>query len=285
MRVLLLLATMAHVQCDDAHQSTHEYQLMYSEAERVKKEDLSLLAISPSSIHGRGVTLTRPSKKDSSVGILYYEVEEDNEKHIQIEEGGYWHARGFITDGGMIDRRHMSVKDAITRCNEISNCQGIAFEDPDKVFSDPHSELPSMLVDVEFKDKNHFGTDPQDSWQSFLKQHEHRDAVYFPLGCSASFLPNPPPSSLDPILMLPCWPRYVNHSCDPTAKVVKVPVDDSFVLAGVPWKQVVGAYEVVLLNNLDKGGEISLNYEELPNYMTRRVDGVDKCNKFHNDEL
>jgi hypothetical protein len=77
----------------------------------------------------------------------------------------------------------------------------------------------------------------------------------------------------------------VNHSCDPTAKVVKVPVDDSFVLAGVPWKQVVGAYEVVLLNNLDKGGEISLNYEELPNYMTRRVDGVDKCNKFHNDEL
>ncbi|KAL3802155.1 hypothetical protein ACHAWO_007795 [Cyclotella atomus] len=281
--ILLILATMARVQCDDAHQHRREYQIMYAEAERVKKEDLSLLEIKSSSIHGRGVVLTRPVKQDSSVGVLYYEVVGDNEDRVQIEEG-YWHARGYITDGGMIDRRHMSVKDAITRCDELPDCQGITFEDPDGLFSNAHSKLPSILVDVEFKDKNHFGTDPQDSWQSFLKQQENLDALYFPLGCSSSFLPNPPPSSLDPILMLPCWPRYNNHSCDPTAKVVKVPVEDSFALPGVPWKRVVGAYQVVLLKDLDEGEEITLNYEALPNYMLRRVEGVEKCNKLH-DEL
>lgn len=292
MRSLLILTVIcfasvtaaADRQCQTPHDTNvddmAEHQnMMYRETEHIKKEDLSLLAISSSSIHGRGVFLTRPAAKDTSIGILYYEVEEEMDEYLSPSlEEGFWHARGFITDGGKLDKRRMSVGEALIRCKGMAKCRGITFTDPEKLFSDPHGDLPSDKVDVEFKDKVRFGVDPENSWQSFI-QHpdDNLAAVYFPLGCSSCLLPNPPPASLDPKLMLPCWPRYINHSCEPNTEVVKVSLEDGFVLPGVPWKKVVGAYRAVLLRDMDSEEELTLNYEELPSYMMRRVDGVEDC--------
>ena len=129
------------------------------------------------------------------------------------------------------------------------------------------------------------GTDPLNGWQSYLKSPLDMTAIFFPLGCSLEvFLSNPPSKSLDPELMVPCWPRYVNHSCDPTAVLVKVDVDNGFVLPDIPWKKVVASYQVVVLQGMDKGSEISFNYEDLPQYILRETDGFAECNKTH-DEL
>ncbi|KAL3792481.1 hypothetical protein HJC23_008403 [Cyclotella cryptica] len=256
-----------------------EYQRIYHETEQTKKEDLSLFNISSSSIHGRGVMLTRPVKKDTPIGIVFFEVEGDMQDYLYPSLGGYWHARGYITDGGTLANERMPVRAAFQRCDEMEKCQGITFQDPDEQFADPQAELPHTVVDVEFKDKVDFRADTENSWQSFLKHRENLSALFFPLGCSGGFLPNPPPSSLDPRLMIPCWPRYINHSCRPTAVVVKVPVEEGFVLPGVPWKKVMGAYQLVTAKDIDEGGEISLNYESFPSHMIRRVHGVDECDK------
>lgn len=294
MPVLLLLLVVgaywnprlvAQAQATNAH--IHEYQILYANTERVKKDDLSLLAITASPIHGRGVTLTRPVKKDTSVGVLMYEFVQDRGEELFTEMNidGYWHARVFITDGGKIDSQRMPVKDALNRCDKLPGCKGITFRDPNKLFADPSGDIPTTPVDVEFKDKSHFGADPQNSWQSYLKNPDSFNSIYYPLACSSEkFLSNPPSKSLDPKLMLPCWPRYVNHSCDPTAVLVKVAVDEGFVLPDIPWKTIVGAFQVVVLHDMDKGSEILLNYEDFPEYLTRKVEGVAECGKRH-DEL
>ncbi|KAL7517042.1 hypothetical protein ACHAWX_002001 [Stephanocyclus meneghinianus] len=279
-----LLTTAIDQQCNTAHETSvdafgapNEYQRMFLETEQTKGEDLSLFNISSSSIHGRGVMLTRAVTKDTPIGILYYEVQEDRNDYFYPSLGEYWHARGYITDGGTLANERMAVRDAFDRCNQIKKCQGITFRDPEKQFADPHGEIPDIIVDVEFKDKVAFGMDDQNSWQSFLKHRENLSAVYFPLGCSSAHLPNPPPASLDPRLMVPCWPRYINHSCQPNAVIVKVPMPEEFVIPGLPWKKVTGAYHVVAVMDIDEGGEISLNYESFPSYMMRKVDGVDEC--------
>lgn len=281
-----LLTTAMNQQCNTPHETSvdamgapHEYQRMYHETEQTKGEDLSLFNISRSSIHGRGVMLTRSVRKGAPIGILHYEVEEVMNDYFYPSLGGYWHARGYITDGGALANERMSVRDAFKRCNDMEKCQGITFRDPEKQFEDPRGEIPDITVDVEFKDKVTFGIDDKNSWQSFLKHCEHLSAVYFPLGCSSAYLPNPPPASLDPRLIIPCWPRYINHSCHPSAVAVKVPMPEEFVIPGLPWKKVTGAYQVVTANDIDEGGEISLNYEVLPSYMMRRVNGVDECGK------
>ena len=263
------------------------YQLMYEDAEKIKQDDLSQLSIAKSAIHGKGVLINRPLKKGESVGILYYEyLEEMDHLTATVEVDGFWHARGYISDGGMIAKQHLSVKDALLRCKEMHECQGITFQDPQRLFENPQSSLPTTEVIIEFKDKSHFSKDTENSWQSYLKEHNdsNASALYFPLGCGVAYLPNPPPAALDNHLMLPCWPRYVNHSCQPTAKVVKVPVQKGFAVPGIPWTKISGAYQVLLLKDLAERDEITLNYELLPSYMMRRVEGVQKCDKA-DDEL
>ncbi|KAL3801517.1 hypothetical protein HJC23_000955 [Cyclotella cryptica] len=169
-----------------------EYQRIYHETEQTKKEDLSLFNISSSSIHGRGVMLTRPVKKDTPIGIVFYEVEGDMQDYLYPSLGGYWHARGYITDGGTLANERMPVRAAFQRCDEMEKCQGITFQDPDEQFADPQAELPHTVVDVEFKDKVDFRADTENSWQSFLKHRENLSDLFFPLGCSGGFLPNPP---------------------------------------------------------------------------------------------
>ena len=234
------------------------------------------LSISESSIHGRGVILTRPVKKDSKIGILYYEEEVSGVEFTPSIIEGYWHARGYITDGGKIESQTMTVREALARCNELPKCQGITFEDREKEFVNPE-EISDEEVEIEFKDKAAFGAD--EDWQSFIQHTDKLNlgAIYFPLGCSSFFLPNPPPASLDPERMLPCWPRYVNHSCTPTTTVVKEPVEEGFVLPGIEWRKILFALQVVALEDLNAGDEITLNYELLPDYMLQRVDGVDAC--------
>lgn len=278
------VAALCGIATASADRTLREYQLMRAETEKVKHDDLSLLAITESSIHGRGVTVTRPLAKDTPIGVLFYEVAEEMEDYVTPSVEGYWHARGFITDGGSISSQRMSVRDALIQCNEMKKCEGITFKDEQQLFSDPNSEIPTTIVEVEFKDKTHFGTDPENSWQSYLKQSDGLTGMHFPLGCSSIHLPNPLPSSLDPELMLPCWPRYVNHSCQPTAVLVKVPVPDGFILPGLPWKNIRCAYQAVALGDLNVGDEITLNYEVLPNYMLRRVEGVQECGNLK-DEL
>lgn len=284
---LIFFALLAVAAENQRQEIVNGYQLMYEDAQKIKHDDLSLMSIAASSIHGKGVLINRSLKKDESVGILYYEsLEEMDHLTATVDVEGFWHARGYITDGGMIEKHKLSVKDALLRCKEMQECQGITFQDPQRLFENPESALSTTEVIVEFKDKSHFSQDNENSWQSYLKEHNssNASALWFPLGCGASYLPNPPPAALDNNLMLPCWPRYVNHSCQPTAKAVKVPVQKGFALPGIPWTKISGAYQVVLLKDLAEGDEITLNYELLPSYMMRRVDGVDKCDKSH-DEL
>ena len=126
------------------------YQLMYEDAEKIKQVDLSLLSIAKSSIHGKGVLINRPLKKGESVGILYYEYLEEMDHLATVEVDGFWHARGYISDGGMIAKHHLSVKDALLRCKEMHECQGITFQDPQRLFENPQSSLPTTEVIIEF---------------------------------------------------------------------------------------------------------------------------------------
>lgn len=281
--IFTMLCTISSVIATDQnlHDTAREYQLLSDDAKRVKGEDLDLIKISSSSIHGRGTAITRPVKKGTPIGILIYEVSKDTGNYVQLENG-YWHARGFITDGGKIDDAHTTVTDALQRCSEMERCEGITFQDPQKSFSDPMKEIPAITVDVEFKDKTHFSPDNENLWQSYLKQPDDHEGVYYPLGCN-SFLSNPPPASLDSKLMLPCWPRFVNHSCNPTTKLVKAPVENGFVLPGIPWKDVLFSYQVVSLRDMEADEEFTLNYEDFPSYLSRSVDGAE-CETSH-DEL
>ena len=166
----------------------------------------------------------------------------------------------------------MTVREALDKCEKMAKCEGITFQDEERLFLDPLAD-PTHEVSVEFKDKVQFGAD--DGWQSFLKHVSSKDATYYPLGCNSAFLVNPPPKELDVEKMLPCWPRYFNHHCDPNTETVPVPVPEGFVIPGVPWKRVLNAYQLRAVRDLAAHEEITLNYETLPSYMLRKIEGAE----------
>jgi hypothetical protein len=252
-------------------------------AEQAYYSDLSLFYIGVSKIHGRGVFLSRDIKKGEKIGLgwhdFYFTDEACNAASTLSME-----KRGYISDGGTIKVATMTLEEALSECNSITNCMGITYQNnPEKISCLDGINLQCKtgveIFNIDFKNHNTFAEDKE--WRSYIKPSRH--VAFHPLSCNGDLYPNGEDRvKISNENALACWPRWVNHECNASVTYTfqynePGSTESDSIIPGIPWAVCSRAVHLVALRDLRKDEEVTLNYELNPSYLLRYVDGVENC--------
>jgi hypothetical protein len=152
---------------------------------------VSLINIGPSKIHGRGTLAARDIARGERLGLLWFDYfankvicDQSHAPSVLMPK------RGYISSGGDIKKRRMSVQDAIEECSDWKECMGFTFIDDQGSNICPRDLKVaqcnvSEIRDIEFKDHGSFGL--SEEWQSFVKPT--RAVTFFPQACNSNTYP------------------------------------------------------------------------------------------------
>lgn len=225
--------------------------------------DLDMFHVGPSKIHGRGVIASQAITKGTRIGLMWFDFLSDPPAAAESHTG-FKHKRGYIPVQGDLGVHTVTLAEAKTKCQQQEACQGITFQ---------AKELPlaEERVSVTFKDKSNVVAN--NNWHSFIKPGA-RSVSYYPITCNSEYFPALLPAYLSPDELNVCFPRMVNHNCDPSADVTWVEMEEEFGVPGLPMTQGrrVRAWYMRAGKDIAVGEELDLNYAVFPTYMSRQLD-------------
>ena len=260
--VYIIVTLFAHIEAEVLFDAPIEW--LELKVQSSKFSDPNLVYIGPSKIHGRGVMAAKNLKEGKLRFLHYFEVSHLGDAEGAAEAWGMTHEQGYIPEGSDISVvGGISVKESIQQCAGNYECVGVTYRSEENQSEDTGGGLevvPKMGISFKAKGNVVYSHD----WRSYIKKERSSQLVSFPLGCSPMLLSRTEMAAAPSKELIACGARLINHSCNPTCKMVTEDMPSDFAVPGLPWtKGRVKAVYTHVLRPLKEGEELTVDYNTL----------------------
>ena len=235
--------------------------------------DLESFHVDNSTLHGRGVLASRPLAKGRLHFLQFFEVLEEtalpqSRLHLLLDSDKLSFKQGFIPEGSDLATKHnVPVEVALAECSADTNCVGVTFQPPND------GKPPAFVV---YKGKGNVVS--HSDWHSYIKRSKASSPVYYPLGCNSHLLSLDQKDSSPSRGLAACGARLVNHHCEPSCEMAVEQMGADFAIPGMPWtKGLVRARYLHALRELQKGEELTVDYNQIPFVMSTHEKTMFRC--------